>query len=58
MERRANKNGGDANGKDVKCDSKAERQKAAEKRKIAAPVKREVEKLTAPKAKLDDDMVA
>ncbi|HBU99384.1 ABC-F family ATP-binding cassette domain-containing protein [Thalassospira lucentensis] len=66
MERRANKNGGDdsnGNGKDAKRDRKAERQKAAEKRKIAAPVKREVqklefdmEKLTARKAKIELDM--
>ena len=67
MERRANKNGGDDSngngGKDAKRDRKAERQKAAEKRKIAAPVKREVqklesdmEKLTARKAKIELDM--
>ncbi|MEQ8286852.1 ABC-F family ATP-binding cassette domain-containing protein [Thalassospira sp.] len=70
MERRANKNGNDdsngtsnGNGKDAKRDRKAERQRAAEKRKVAAPVKREVqkleadmEKLSAKKTKIELDM--
>jgi ATP-binding cassette subfamily F protein 3 len=59
MERRANKNGGEdgtgnGNGKPAKRDRKAERQQAAEKRKIAAPIKREVEKLEKQMEKLSE----
>ncbi|KZB73569.1 MULTISPECIES: ABC-F family ATP-binding cassette domain-containing protein [Thalassospira] len=61
MERRANKNGGEdgngpgnGNGKPAKRDRKAERQQAAEKRKVAAPIKREVEKLEKQMEKLSE----
>jgi len=57
MERRANKNGGEdgnGNGKPAKRGRKAERQQAAEKRKMAAPIKREVEKLEKQMEKLSE----
>ncbi|KJE35054.1 glycosyl transferase family 1 [Thalassospira sp. HJ] len=56
MERRANK--GDDAGKPAKRDRKAERQQAAEKRKVAAPVKREIEKLEKQMEKLSERKAA